>query len=221
MPSVNFQKKLVQLQDDVMSLGNMVQGAIERSIEALRERDLALARRTVRYDRYIDRKRFAIEEECIRLMAARGAEVSDRRFIVAVLGIITELERIGDYAEGIANITLMIGEQPPLKPLVDIPRMAERGVEMLRRSLESFVEKDAEKARRICRQDDEVDALYDQVFRELVFLMIENPKNVTRATWLLWTAHNLERLADRVTNICERVVFSVTGTMVDIGASKY
>ena len=221
MPSINFHKKLAQLENDVVSLGNMVQGAIERSIEALRNRDLALARRIVRHDRYIDRKRFVIEQECIHLMAAGDAEVSDRRFIVAVLGIITELERIGDYAEGIANITLMIGNHPPLKPLVDIPRMAQKGVEMLRGSLESFVEKDVEKATRICREDDEVDALYDQVFRELLLLMIENPKSITRATWLMWAAHNLERFADRVTNICERVVFSVTGTTVDIGASKY
>lgn len=221
MTSVDFEKKLKQLEQDVLSLGNMVERAIDRSVQGLRKRDLALARQIIEYDQELDHKRFAIEEDCMRLITTAHPEGSDLRTIIAVLGIITELERMGDYAEGIANITLMIGDQPPLKPLVDIPRMAQKGIEMLRGSVESFLDRDVEKAKRICREDDEVDALYDQVFRELLLFMIEDPKTITRATWLIWVAHNLERFADRVTNICERVVFSVTGKMVDIGESKY
>ena len=221
MTSVDFEKKLKQLEQNVLSLGNMVERAIDHSVQGLRKRDLALARQIIEYDQELDHKRFAIEEDCMRLITTAHPEGSDLRTIIAVLGIITELERMGDYAEGIANIALMIGDQPPLKPLVDIPRMAQKGIEMLRGSLESFLDRDVEKAKRICREDDEVDALYDQVFRELLLFMIEDPKTITRATWLIWVAHNLERFADRVTNICERVVFSVTGKMVDIGESKY
>ena len=146
---------------------------------------------------------------------------SDLRIIVAVLNIITELERIGDHAEGIAKIAIMIGDEPPLKPLIDIPRMAEQTVDMLRRSLDAFINRDAEAARQISAEDDTVDQLYDQVFRELLTFMVEDPKTITRATRLIWVAHNLERSADRVTNICERVVFVVTGKMEEIGASKY
>lgn len=221
MTSVDFEKKLKQLEQNVLSLGNMVERAIDHSVQGLRKRDLALARQIIEYDQELDHKRFAIEEDCMRLITTAHPEGSDLRTIIAVLGIITELERMGDYAEGIANIALMIGDQPPLKPLVDIPRMAQKGIEMLRGSVESFLDRDVEKAKRICREDDEVDALYDQVFRELLLFMIEDPKTITRATWLIWVAHNLERFADRVTNICERVVFSVTGKMVDIGESKY
>lgn len=221
MTSVDLEKKLEQLEDDVLSLGIMVDKAIDRSVEALRKRDLALAKQIIEGDREIDQKRFEIEHDCVQLIATGHFRDSNLRTIVAALGIITELERIGDYAHGIANITLMIGNKPPVKPLVDIPRMAQKGIEMLRGSLEAFSERDVEKAKRISGEDDEVDALHDQVFRELLLIMIEQPKTITRATWLLWVAHNLERFADRVTNICERVVYSVTGEMVDIGASKY
>jgi phosphate transport system protein len=146
---------------------------------------------------------------------------SDLRIIVSVLFVTSELERIGDHAEGIASIALMIGDEPPLKPLIDIPRMAEKTKDMLRRSLAAFVNRDAEAARQIVVEDDEVDGLYDQVFRELLTFMAEDPKTITRATRLLWVGHNLERSADRVTNICERTVFIVTGKMEEIGASKY
>jgi phosphate transport system protein len=146
---------------------------------------------------------------------------SDLRTILAVLNILSEVERIGDYAEGIAKIAVMIGNEPPLKPLIDIPRMAEQTVDMLRRSLDAFVNRDAEAAKKIVTEDDTIDHLYDQVFRELLMFMAEDPKTITRATRLIWVAHNLERAADRVTNICERVVFVVTGKMEEIGVSKY
>jgi phosphate transport system protein len=146
---------------------------------------------------------------------------SDLRSIICVLNIITEVERIGDYAVGIAKIVVMIGDEPPLKPLIDIPRMAEKVNDMLRRSLDAFINHDADAARKIAVEDDEVDNLYDQVFRELLTYMAEDPRTITRATRLIWVAHNLERSADRVTNICERVVFVVTGKMEEIEASKY
>jgi phosphate transport system protein len=146
---------------------------------------------------------------------------SDLRTIICVFSILTELERIGDYAEGTAKIAIMIGDEPPLKPLIDLPRMAEKTADMLHRSLNAFTNNDAEAARQIAAEDDEIDNLYDQVFRELLIFMAEDPRTITRATRLIWVAHNLERSADRVTNICERVVFGATGKMEEIGASKY
>ena len=216
-----FHKRLREVQDDVLSMGSMVSEAILRSIEALKNRDMDIAREIITNDQKINHKRFEIEEKCIQLIATQQPMASDLRIIVAVLNIVTEEERIGDYAEGIAKITILIGDEPPLKSLIDIPRMAEQTADMLRRSLDAFINHDAEAARKIIAEDDLVDHLYDQVFRELLTFMAEDPKTITRATRLIWVAHNLERGADRVTNICERVVFVVTGKMEEIGASKY
>jgi phosphate transport system protein len=216
-----FRKRLREIQDDILAMGSMVSKSTIRSIESLKNRDMDLAQQVIVDDRKVNQKRFEIEEKCVELIATQQPMASDLRIIVAVLNIITELERIGDHAEGIAKIAIMIGDEPPLKPLIDIPRMAEKTVEMLRHSLDAFVNRDAEAARKISGEDDMVDQLYDQVFRELLTFMAEDPKTITRATRLIWVAHNLERSADRVTNICERVVFVVTGKMEEIGASKY
>jgi phosphate transport system protein len=216
-----FHKKLREIQDDVLAMGSMVSKATLRSIDAMKNRDLELAQQVIVDDKKVNRKRFEIEEKCVELIATQQPMASDLRIILAVLNIISEVERIGDYAEGIAKIAIMIGDEPPLKPLIDIPRMAEKTVDMLQRSLDAFVNRDAEAARQISTEDDAVDHLYDQVFRELLTFMAEDPKTITRATRLIWVAHNLERSADRVTNICERVVFVVTGKMEEIGASKY
>jgi phosphate transport system protein len=216
-----FHKKLRQIQDEILTMGSMVEKAIGQSVEALKNRDLDMASRIIRDDQKINRKRYEIEEKCIQLIATQQPMASDLRNIICILNIITELERIGDYAEGIAKIVLMIGDEPPLKPLIDIPRMAEKTIDMLHRSLDALVNHDADTARQIATEDNEVDDLYNQVFRELLSFMIEDPKTITRATRLIWVAHNLERSADRVTNICERVVFFVTGKMEEIGASKY
>ena len=221
MVRTSFERHLHELQDDVLVLGSMVEKAIYRSMEALKNRDLELAKQVIADDSEIDRKRFDIEEKCIELIVTQQPVASDLRVIVAVLNIIIDLERIGDHAEGVGKITLMIGNEPPLKPLIDLPRMAQKTGDMLRRSLDAFVNRDAEAARRISKEDDEIDALYDQVFRELLTFMAEDSKTITRATRLIWVAHNLERSADRVTNICERVVFVVTGKMEEIGGSKY
>jgi phosphate transport system protein len=216
-----FHKRLREIQDDVLAMGSMVSKAISRSIEALKNRDLDIARQVIADDKNIDHKRFEIEEKCVELIATQQPMASDLRIILAVLNILSEVERIGDYGEGIAKIAIMIGNEPPLKPLIDIPRMAEQTINMLRRSLDAFVNRDAEAAKKIVTEDDTIDQLYDQVFRELLMFMAEDPKTITRATRLIWVAHNLERAADRVTNICERVVFVVTGKMEEIGASKY
>ncbi len=217
----DFHKRLREIQDDVLALGSMVGKATQRAVEALKNRDLTLARRVVADDKKINQKRFDIEEKCVQLIATQQPMASDLRIIVAVLNIITEMERIGDHAEGIARIAILNGDEPPLKPLIDIPRMAEQTVDMLRRTLDAFVNRDAAAARKISAEDDTIDQLYDQVFRELLTFMAEDPKTITRATRLIWVAHNLERSADRITNICERVVFVVTGKMEEIGASKY
>jgi phosphate transport system protein len=216
-----FHKKQREIQDDILAMGSMVSKAISRSIEALKNRNLDLAQQIIADDKKVNQKRFEIEEKCVELIATQQPMASDLRIILAVLNIVSEVERIGDYAEGIAKIAIMIGDEPPLKPLIDIPRMAEQTVSMLYRSLDAFVNRDAEAARKISTEDDAIDHLYDQVFRELLIFMAEDPKTITRATRLIWVAHNLERSADRVTNICERVVFVVTGKMEEIGASKY
>ncbi len=216
-----FHKRLRQIQDEILAMGSMVEKAIGQSVEALKNRDLDLARQIITDDQKVNRKRYEIEEKCIQLIATQQPMASDLRNIICILNIITELERIGDYAEGIAKIVLLIGDEPPLKPLIDIPRMAEKTIDMLHRSLDALVNHDADTARLIATEDNDVDDLYDQIFRELLSFMIEDPKTITRATRLVWVAHNLERSADRVTNICERVVFFVTGKMEEIGASKY
>jgi phosphate transport system protein len=202
-------------------MGSMVGKAILRSVEALKSRDINLAQHIIDEDQSINRKRFEIEERCIELIATQQPMATDLRTITAILNITTEIERIGDYAVGIARIVILIGSEPPLKSLVDIPLMAEKTVDMLSRCLDAFINRDAEAANKIAKEDDLIDNLYDQVFRELLIIMAEDPKTITRATRLMWTAHNLERAADRVTNICERVVYIVTGKMEEIGASHY
>jgi phosphate transport system protein len=217
----SFHKKLQEIHDDLLVMGSMVEKAIALSIEALKKREIELANKIIADDIYINEKRFDIEEKCIQIIATQQPMAGDLRAIVSILNIISELERIGDHAEGIAKIVIMIGDEPPLKPLIDLPRMAEITIDMLHRSLSALAAKDAETARQIVVEDDKVDDLYSQVYRELLTFMAEDPKTITRATRLIWVAHNLERSADRVTNICERIVYTVTGKIEEIGASKY
>jgi phosphate transport system protein len=220
-PRESFDRHLHELQDDLLVMGSMVEKALERSMEALKNRNLEMAHQVIEDDAKINQERFDIEEKCVELIATQQPMASDLRVIIAVLNIIVDLERIADHAEGNAKIAVMIGKEPPLKPLIDLPRMNQKTLQMLKRSLDAFVNRDAEAARSICGEDDEVDNLYDQVFRELLTFMAEDPKTITRATRLIWVGHNLERSADRVTNICERVVYLVTGKMSEICVSKY
>lgn len=215
-PRKNFDRELQRLKDEVLALGSMVEDALLRSVRVLKQRDAEEARRTIDADNKVNRKRFAIEKDVLILIATQQPLARDLRLLAAVLEIITELERIGDYAKGIAKISLMIGEEPLLKPLVDIPRMAEKARDMLHRSLGAFVELDVDLAQQIPQEDDEVDNLYNQVRRELLTYVLSDPRNSEQANLLLWAAHNLERAADRVTNICERVVFTVTGEMMEM-----
>jgi phosphate transport system protein len=216
-----FRKGVLEIENDVVTMGGTVEKQIERSVEALKKRDLSLAHKVMADDAKINHQRFTIEDKCIKLIAAHHPSEEDLRIVAAVFNIIVDLERTGDYADGIAKIAIMIGDEPPLKPLIDIPRMAEIAIEMNHGSLEAFVNRDVAKAKKVVSLDNVVDGLYDQVFRELITFMMVDPKTIDRATRLLWVAHNLERAADRSTNICERVVFLVTGKMEEIGASKY
>jgi len=215
-----FADRLQLLQDEVLVLGSMVEEALGESVELLKRRDLAGSKRLIANDRLINEKRFALESECLVLLATQQPMASDLRVLAAILDIATELERIGDYAKGIARINLMMGEQPLLKPLIDIPRMVVKVRDMLHRALDAFVRRDAALARAIPAEDQEVDDLYNQVYRELLTYMMADPRTIDRATHLLWVAHNLERAADRVTNICERVIFTVTGEMKELDTDE-
>jgi len=216
MPRDTFERELQRLQDEVLVLGSMVERAIIESVETLKQRDFEGSRRLIAEDRLINEKRFTIEADALVQIATQQPMASDLRILASVLEIATELERVGDYAKGIAKINLMIGEKPLIKPLIDLPRMAEKSQDMLHRALEAFVRQDVELARAIPKEDAEVDALYNQVYRELLTYIISDPRTIDQATYLLWVAHNLERSADRVTNICERVVFTVTGKMEEM-----
>jgi phosphate transport system protein len=216
-----FDKKLRELQDDVLIMGSMVEKAIQRSVDALRTRDVALSNNVVNDDAAINSKRYEIEEKCIHTIALQQPMAADLRVLVAVLFIANELERMADHAEGIGRINLMLGEEPLPRPLGDIAEMAELSGGMLRRSLTAFVERDAEAARLICDEDDRIDTLYDKSYHGFIQEIVRTPADVQRITYLIWTSHNLERIADRVTNICERVIFMVTGQLEEINVSRY
>lgn len=214
-----FETELQQVKDNVLMLGSMAEQAILDSVEALKKRDVKASEKILEFDREVNKKRFEIENQLMILIATQQPMAHDLRLLASSMEIISELERMGDYAKGIANINIRMGDAPLLKPLIDIPRMAEKGVDMLHRALTAFANEDVEAARAIPVEDDQVDALYNQVYRELMTFVIQDPKTIERANWLLWVAHNLERVADRVTNICERTVFIVTGEMAEIKAT--
>ncbi len=221
MTRTAFDRQLAEIQEDMLVLADMVESAIERGVQALKNRDVEVARQIIADDLKINRRRYDIEEKCVELLATQQPLAGDLRTIVAVLHIIVDLERMGDYAEGIAKIVLMLADEPALKPYIDIPRMAQITARMLAGGLEAFKNRDADRARSVCDEDDEVDALYDQVYRELLTYMLQDPRNIQRATYLSWVAHNLERIADRVTNLCERVVYLVEGKVEELNVSKY
>ncbi len=221
MLRVDLDRQLNHLQEEIALLANVVDKAIYRSVEALKNRDLDESQAVIDGDDYIDKKRYEIEELCVDLIATQQPMAGDLRAIIAMLHIAVELERMGDYAEGIAKISILMGNEPPLKPLIDIPRMANKATEMLRDSMDSLVERDLVKAEQVLDDDDEVDDLYDQVYRELLLFMIQDPRSIQRATYLLWAAHDLERIADRATNIAERVMFLITGRIRKEKVSKY
>jgi phosphate transport system protein len=216
MPRENFDQELQRLQDEVLTLGSRVESAITDSVDALKRRDLDESRRLIAQDRLINERRFELESDALALIATQHPMARDLRTIAAVLDITSELERIGDYAKGIAKINLMIGEEHFVKPLTDVSSMASKARHMLDQSLEAFVRQDVALARTIPDLDDQVDALYNRVYRMSIDLIMDDPGQIDQANYLLWVAHNLERAADRVTNICERVIFTATGEMVEM-----
>ena len=216
MPRQAFDQELQRLQDEVLVLGSMVEEALVRSVETLKRKDFDASRRLIAADQDINNRRYAIEADVLALIAMQQPMAGDMRLLAAILEIAGELERMGDYAKGIARINLMIGEEPFIKPLIDLPVMAAKARDMLHQALQAFVLRDVDLARAIPRRDDEVDALYDQIYRELVTYILQDPRVTDQANHLMWAAHNLERAADRVTNLCERVIFMVTGDLVEL-----
>ena len=203
----------------MLLLGSMVEQQILGSVDALKKRDIVASHQIQQMDNQVNAKRYAIEEQVMVAIATQQPMAHDLRLLASILEVSGELERMGDYAKGIATVSIRMGDQALLKPLIDIPRMAQIGTDMLHKALTAFVNEDVNAARVIPIQDDEVDGLYDQVYHELMMFVIQDPRTIERANWLLWVAHNLERVADRVTNICERTVFTATGEMKEV-ASK-
>jgi phosphate transport system protein len=216
-----FNAELRQLQDEVLRLGSMAEKSLMDAMEALRDGDAGWSRQIIEDDKRINRKRFEIEDRTIFVVASQQPMASDLRGLASILYIITDLERIADHAEGIARINLMLGDETLPRRLGYIPAMADRALAMLRGSLKAYIEHDVESARQICDADDEVDHLQDSVYEECIKAMITDPGAIQRNTYLIWAAHNLERIADRCTNICERVIYQVTGRMEEINVSKY
>ena len=211
-----FQEQIRELLEDLLEMGQMVADSIDSSIQALAKQDEELAQQVIDHDDEINALQYDIDEKCLVLIATQQPMAGDLRAILSVSNIAAELERIGDYTEGIGKLAIKLAGRPLLKPLIDIPRMAQEGRRMLMASLEAFARQDVEAAAEIGDKDDVVDALYDQVYRELLVYMMEDPRTITQATYLLWVAHNLERIADRTTNIAERVIFLDSGRIVDL-----
>ena len=218
-PRETFDNQLKDVLDNLLVMGSMVEESIKSSVDCLKQRDIEGSKRVIQADLKINQKHFEIENQCLLLIATQQPMARDLRLLAAVLEIVIELERIGDYAKGIGKINLLIGTHPLVKPLIDIPRMAEISINMLHRALGAFVAGDIDAARAIPKEDDLVDQLYNQVYRELLTYMIADTSTIDRGNYLLWVAHNLERMADRVTNICERTVYMVTGEMTEMDQS--
>jgi phosphate transport system protein len=210
-----LEKELERLQDELIDLGVMVERTIIESVEILKTLQIEAARRLIAADSEINRRRYSIESDALVLIARQQPMAKDLRTLAAILEIAAELERIADYSKGIAKITVQLSSKPSIKPLVDIPRMAALASDMLHRALLSFVDRDVETARSIPAEDRQIDDLYDQIYRELMTYVLSDPRNIEDVSHLMWVAHNLERTADRVVNICERVIFTVTGDLIE------
>ncbi len=213
----HYNQDLQNLQDELLLMGSMVTQALTDSLEALRRQDLNLAKQIIANDRTINAKRYKLEEECLTLIATQQPMARDMRLIAGVMEISSELERMGDYAKGIARITQYIGKEPLVKPLVHMPQMCEIVVEMLRNSLDAYVNQDIQAARTIPKRDDAVDNLYNTINRELIDIITKNPNRIDHANYLSWAAHNLERAADHATYIAQAVVYVREGTMLKRG----
>ena len=216
-----YDQELADLRGSVVAMASMTNKAIDNAVTALTQRDVRLAEQVIAADHAINEHRWQTEEQALLVIATQAPMAKDLRMIAAVIHIVTDLERMADHAAGTAKIAIQTADQAPLKPLVDIPRMSEIARAMLHDAITAFIEDDQAAARAIVARDDEVDALYEQIYRELLTFMLADPTTIDQATHLLWAAHNLERIADRVTNICERVVFAATGQLEELTVSTY
>ena len=220
MMRTEYTHQLEELRGSIVAMGSMVDKAVGRATEAVTRQDVRAAQEVIVGDEAINAQRRGIEDLALRIIATQAPMAGDLRSIAAALHISTDLERMGDHAAGIAKLVIESAGEPLLKPLVDLPRMAEVTRRMQSDAIMSFVASNPDLARRTAEQDDVVDALYDQVYRELLTYMMADPGTINRATHLLWTAHNFERIADRITNICERVIFAATGSLEEINVSS-
>jgi phosphate transport system protein len=221
MPREQFDRQIESLMDSVLEMGSMVDHAVERAMQALLDRDPVIAQAVVRDDQALNAKNFECQNACVLLLAQQAPMARDLRLIVSVTAIMTDLERMGDHAEGIARIVLMMQDEPLVKPLIDIPLMAQQAREMSRNAVQAFVDQDVQAAYLVGGMDDSVDRLYDQIYQDLIQVMIADPTTIEPSTHLLWVAHNLERVGDRATNIAERTVYSATGKLPQMDVSSY
>jgi len=215
-----FASQLADLKSQVLQLGEEAGRTIEDGVEALKTRDRTLAQAIIEHDSDINKTRYEIEERCYEMIATQQPIASDLRQIISVLLIAIELERIADHAKNLAEIVIYMGNEPLLKPLVDIPRMADTCRTMLAQALQAFSRNDAEMGRAVCDRDDELDHLYQQIFREIMTYVVDDPRMVQRALHLLFAAHNLERIGDRITNIGERTIYAATGRLEELNVEK-
>lgn len=221
MIRTTFDRELQAVQDEMLALGAIIEEALIDAVTSLKARDFERSREIILQDHEINQKRFEIEQKVITLITNEQPMASDSRMLAAILELTSELERIGDYAKGIAKVNLQIGREELITPsLSDITQMAEKARAMLHRALEAFIQGDVEAARAIPKEDEEVDARYEQLYRTLITYIMEDPRSIEQANYLLWVAHNLERAADRVINLCERVIFTVTGELEELDADE-
>ncbi len=215
-----FEIEIQKLKDDILELGSLAEKAILDSVDSLKNRDIPRSQRIYDNDEVLNEKRFEIEKDVMIAIATQQPMAHDLRLLASMLDVAGELERMGDYAKGIAKINVAMGEQELIKPLVNLPIMAEKAADMLHRALTAFIEEDVDVAEKIPAEDDEVDALYTKIYREAITYVISDPTAIERSNWLIWAAHNLERVGDRVTNICERTIFIATGELEEVDGTE-
>jgi phosphate transport system protein len=216
----SLEQQIKQLIDDLLTLGYMVEAANVTAVTALKENDLETASALINNDTLINTMRFVLESGVINALSTHQTSAHDLRVLTSILDLCTELERIGDYGKGIASILLKSGGLGTPKLLKDLQYMARKAVDMLHRAMEAFVTEDMKAARSIMKEDDLIDAFYEQIYFEAIDLIVEAPTNIEQINYVLWVAHNLERVADRTTNICERTIFIVTGKISELSIDE-
>ncbi|HWP74485.1 MAG TPA: phosphate signaling complex protein PhoU [Methylomirabilota bacterium] len=212
--SRHFHEELEALKQTLLAMGGLVEDQIRRVMRALLERDDVMAQEVIERDRQVNTYDVEVDEQCVSLLALHQPAAGDLRFITTAMKIVTDLERIGDQAVNIAQRVLELNREPQLKPYIDLPRMAEKAQRMVKESLDAFVARDTALARQVCGEDAEVDALKEQIFRELLTFMMEDPRTIPRAIRVILISRFMERVADHATNIAEMVVYLVEGKMV-------